>query len=167
MCGLLQLPHEKIVIVTSPDPAVCTTAELLQSPLRCSAAPRPRCSCGGWSQSTSACSGSWTAVDSWQQSVRRRRPGVTQLVTCQHVLPPRPCRLRHGRITVIRCGNEDVLENVIRLKLPQFISASVSSRNNGGRHAAAGAGVGALDAVFPADRGFRAEAAPAGLLGQG
>ena len=170
MCGLLQLPHEKIVIVTSPDAAVCRAAAvLLQSPLCCSLpAPRPRCSCGGWSQFTSACSGSWTAVDSWQQSVRRRRPGVTQLVTCQHVLPPRPCRLRHRHsITVIRCGNEDVLENVIRLKLPQFISASVSSRNNGGRHAAAGAGVGALDAVFPADRGFRAEAAPAGLLGQG
>ena len=59
-----------------------------------------------------------------------------------------------------------MLENVIGLKLPQFISASVSSRNNGGRHAAADR-VGALDAVFPPDRGFRAEAAPARLLGQG
>ena len=89
VCGLLQLPHEKIVIVTSPDAAVCRAAAVLQSPRGCSAAPRPRCSCGGWSRSTSACSGSWwTAVDSWQQSVRRRRPGVTQLVTCQHVLPP-------------------------------------------------------------------------------
>ena len=63
VCGLLQLPHEKIVIVTSPDAAVCRAAAVLQSPRGCSAAPRPRCSCGGWSRSTSACSGSWTAVD--------------------------------------------------------------------------------------------------------
>ena len=37
----MQLPHEKIVIVTSPDAAVCTAAELLQSPpaLQCGSPP--------------------------------------------------------------------------------------------------------------------------------
>ena len=40
VCGLLQLPHEKIVIVTTPDAAVCRAAAVLQSPRGCSAAPR-------------------------------------------------------------------------------------------------------------------------------